>query len=501
MTGVRKAFGATMALDAVNLSVNAGEVHALIGENGAGKSTLMKVLSGALRPDAGSISLDGVAYQPGNPVAGRRAGVAMIYQELTIAGDLTVADNICLGAWPARFGWIQGRQRNAIAARALADVGADLPLQGRAGDLTNGQQQLLEIARALAGSPRVLVLDEPTSSLTRSDVEQLFRVVRTLAARGVAIIYISHFLEEIQTVCDRYTVLRDGCSVATGTVADTTPDALIRAMVGRDVSEIYPRIPHASGPDLLELTGVTGRTLPHRVNAVVQQGEIVGLFGLIGAGRTETARCLFGLDPVTQGRIRIHGTDTTHLSPARMLARGVGLLSENRKEEGLLLGQSLADNLTLTRLGPYTVASLVSARKQQAATRDWMERLGVKAAGPAQSVGELSGGNQQKIALGRLLHHDCRLLILDEPTRGVDIGAKATIYQLIGELAAQGKTIVIISSYIPELLGICDRVAAMCRGELGPLRNVTEWTEASLLAAAIGQDAPASAPASLPTDL
>jgi ribose transport system ATP-binding protein len=489
MTGVRKAFGATQALSGVDLQVAAGEVHALIGENGAGKSTLMKVLSGAHAPDAGTIALDGAPFRPGDPLAARRAGVAIVYQELAIAPHLSVAENVLLGHLPARCGVVRGHERDRVAHAAMALLGrGDLPLHRPAGQLSLAERQLVEIARAIATSPRVLVLDEPTSSLTRGDAEHLLTVVRRLAARGVAVVYISHYLEEVLRGCDRYTVLRDGATVASGAVADATIPGLIRHMVGRAVDEAYPRVPHAIGEPVLAVRDLAGMAKPAAASFVLRRGEILGVFGLVGAGRTETLRALFGLDPRRGGAVRFAGGDGRR-SPAGWLRAGLGLVSENRKEEGLLLDLPIADNLTLTRLGPYVRVGLLSGRRQRAATADWMERLGVRAAGPGQAVGQLSGGNQQKVAIGRLLHHGCQVLLLDEPTRGVDIGAKAAIYRLIGELAARGTAIVLVSSYLPELLGVCDSVAAMCRGVLGEARPAAEWSEEALLAAAIGQEA------------
>lgn len=492
MHGVRKAFGATQALAGVDLTVAAGEVHALIGENGAGKSTLMKVLSGAHRPDAGTVTLAGRPFAPGDPVAARRAGVAMIYQELTIAADLDVAENVLLGQWPSRAGLVRVGERDRLARAALSRLGAgDLDLRRRAGSLTNAQQQLVEIARALVGAPKVLVLDEPTSSLTTQEVERLFAVIRDLAAQGVAVVYISHFLEEVQAVCQRYTVLRDGASVGSGTVAGTPVTELISTMVGRAVTDIYPRIPHQRGAPILHLRDLAGRAKPRNASLTLHRGEILGIFGLIGAGRTEMARACFGLDPITAGRVELGGVDATGRTPGAMLHAGVGLLSENRKEEGLLLDQSIADNLTLTRLGPYAIATLIRSAAQRKAAATWVERLQIKVRDVDQPVGDLSGGNQQKVALARLLHHDCAVFILDEPTRGIDIGAKTIIYQRIGDLAAAGKAVLMISSYLPELLGVCDTIAAMCRGVLGEARPAAAWTEAGLLAAAIGQEAAA----------
>ena len=489
MRGVRKAFAATQALAGVDLEVAAGEVHALIGENGAGKSTLMKVLSGAHAPDAGTVTLDDATFRPGDPIAARRLGIAIVYQELAIAPHLSIAENVLLGHLPVRGGLVHGRERDRIARAALAVLGrSDLPLDQPAGTLSLAEQQLVEIARAIASAPKVLVLDEPTSSLTRSDAEHLLAVVRRLAVRGVSVIYISHFLEDVMRGCDRFTVLRDGASVAHGAVAETTIPTLIRHMVGREVTEIYPRIPHTIGEPLLSVRDLAGLNKPTQASFVLRQGEIFGVFGLVGAGRSEMLRALFGLDARRAGAVRFAGADGRR-SPSTWLRAGLGMASENRKEEGLLLDLPIADNMTLSKLSPYVRLGLLSNRQQAAATSTWMTRLGVKASGPSQAVGHLSGGNQQKVAIGRLLHHGCRVLLLDEPTRGIDIGAKAAIYRLIGELAATGTAIILVSSYIPELLGICDTVAAMSRGILGDARPVGEWNDDSLLAAAIGQEA------------
>jgi len=485
---VAKRFGTTVALDGVSLEVASGEVHALIGENGAGKSTLMKVLSGAHRPDAGSLTLDGQPFEPSDPLHAHNCGVAMIYQELNLAPDLSVEENILLGREPAALGWLRRGERRRLAKRALEEIGQpQMPLDTPVRSLTIAQQQLVEIARALVGEPRVLIMDEPTSSLTQVDTENLFGVIERMSRRGVSVIYISHFLEECQRVASRFTVLRDGRSVGSGAMAGTALDSIIQLMVGRTVDEIYPRTSRAAGEPVLELRGVAGLAKPSRVDLTLRAGEIVGLFGLVGAGRTETLRAVFGLDRLANGIVKIFSHEATRSTPAKRLANGVGLLSEDRKEEGLLLGRSIADNLTLTRLGPVTRLGIVNGTAQAAAAGKWMAKLDVKASDAAQPVGELSGGNQQKIALGRLLHHEADILLLDEPTRGIDVGSKAQIYRLMNELAAQGKALVFVSSYLPELLGVCDRIGVMFRGELSEVRPVADWSEAEIIRAAVGQ--------------
>ena len=489
MSGVQKAFGATRALKNVSFAVAPGEVHALIGENGAGKSTLMKILSGAYRADSGTIAIDGQPFKPENPHHARRCGIAMIYQELTLAPHLSVEENILLGAEPSTLGWLNRSKRHDLARRALAELQSEsIPLSSHVSTLSVAQKQIVEIARALIGEPKVLVMDEPTSSLTQVDAENLFQVINRLRARGVSVIYISHFLEECQRLCQHYTVLRDGESVGTGDMATVKLPEIIRLMVGRDLTEIYPRTPHQLGAPVLEVKSLSGTPKPQSVSFILRAGEILGLAGLVGAGRTETLRALFGLDRIHDGVVVVSGQERTHQSPARRLRDGIGLLSENRKEEGLMLNRSLADNLTITRFSPVATAGFVSAARQQRATQEWMEKLQVRARDAAQPISELSGGNQQKIAIGRLLHHEAQIFLLDEPTRGIDVGSKAQIYRLMGELAAQGKSVVFVSSYLPELLGVCDTIAVMCRGVLSAAKPVSEWTEHGIIAAAVGAE-------------
>lgn len=488
MRGVRKAFGATLALDNVAFSVRAGEVHALVGENGAGKSTLMKVLSGAVRPDRGEMWLDGERYEPRSPLDGRRRGVGMIYQELSLAPHLSVQDNILLGNESTKLGWVRARTQRARVEEALAVLGhPEIRPQARVGCLPTGAQQLVEIARALAVQCRVLVFDEPTSSLARDDVERLFGLIGRLRAQGLGIVYISHFLEEVQRVADRFTVLRDGRSVGCGPAQSTTATEIVRLMVGRDVREMFPRSARTPGDLLLEVRDLAGVAKPESASLDLRRGEVLGIAGLVGAGRTELVRALFGLDPVRRGHIRL-GVWVGPASPANRLRQGMGLLSENRKEEGLATGLTVADNLTLSRLSGLGPPGLVWPWRQSAAAEQWIHALSIRCDGPSQRVSDLSGGNQQKVALARLLHHDVDVLLLDEPTRGIDVGSKAQIYQLIDDLAARrGKAILLVSSYLPELFGVCDRIAVMCRGVLGPARSVAALDEDQVMLEATGQ--------------
>jgi ribose transport system ATP-binding protein len=489
MRGVRKAFGATRAVNGVDFAVAAGEVCALVGQNGAGKSTLMGILSGAIRPDAGTMTLDGQPYQPREPIDARRAGVAMIHQELSLAPHLSVMENIGLGVEPVRHGLIDwGRLRDA-ATGALAQLGhPEIRPEAMVAGLSPAGQQLVEVARALASGARVVVLDEPTSSLTHGDVERLFALIRLLKAQGLAIVYISHFIEEVKAISDRVVVLRDGANAGGGRTADLSPQMIVERMVGREVEDLYPRTPREPGAALLELSEVQ----PGGATLTLRRGEIVGIAGLLGAGRTRLLRTIFGLEAVRSGRITV-GMYSGPASPSARWAQGVGMLSENRAAEGLAIGLSIADNLTLSHLTDLGPGFFVLPSRQAAAASRWMERIGIRSAGPRQPVGELSGGNQQKVAIARLMHHDVDLLVLDEPTRGIDVGSKAQIYALLdalaggkGDLAARPRAILMVSSYLPELLGLCDRIAVMCRGRLGPARPTSEWTEHSLLMEASG---------------
>ena len=489
---VHKAFGGTVALDGVTFSLAQGEVHALIGENGAGKSTLMRVLGGEVRCDRGTMHFEGNPWTPSGPHDARRAGVAMIHQELALAPHLSVAENIALGCEPPGVGWgrmrpLARRTMRATARTALATLGFDdIDPESTIDAIGPGQRQIVEIARAIASKARVLVMDEPTTSLSREDAARVLEVVGRLQRDGASIVYISHFLEEVCAIADRWTVLRDGKSVAEGAMEGTTNNTLIEAMTGRPLDEIFPKRTPKMGGVRLRAENISGIDRPSSASIDVRRGEIIGLSGLVGGGRTEFLRVLAGLDPMKGGTLSIDGNDVPpSASVKQRLVYGCGLLSEDRKSEGLALSMSIAVNMLLSRLGTATSMWFLRTPQMTAQSNELIERLGVKVSDAWDAVGTLSGGNQQKVALARLLHQEASVLFLDEPTRGIDVGSKVQIYRLLDQLALAGCSIVVSSGYAPELLGLCDRIAVMHRGVLGPLRAAGECSEASLMREAV----------------
>ncbi|KAA3607284.1 MAG: sugar ABC transporter ATP-binding protein [Planctomycetota bacterium] len=485
--GVGKRFGATQALDQVNLDVRAGEVHALLGENGAGKSTLMKILAGAQSADQGDMLLDQRPFRPSGPKEARQAGVSIVYQELNLAPHLTVEENLLLGLEESRFGFLERRRSRRRVTEALQrlqrpDIQPKTPVHR----LSPAARQLVEIARAFMTEARILILDEPTSSLGLNDIEHLFQVIDQLRNSGVAVIYISHFLEEVQRIGDRFTVLRDGRTVGEGRLQDFSMDQLVAQMIGRELQDMFPKVPHQVGNPILKLEAISGRPMPVNADLELKRGEVLGLAGLVGAGRTELLRTLFGLDPAGRGRLHISDKEYSlrHLAPSRLLQAGVGLLSEDRAQEGLALNRSVEENIHLSHLKPFTRGRFLSLPALARSAQNWIQTLGIRVQHPGQAVHALSGGNQQKVALARLLHHDVDVLLLDEPTRGVDVASKAQIYRLIGELAASGKAVLVVSSYTPELLGICDRIAVMHRGRVAAVKAAQAWDEHAILTVA-----------------
>lgn len=482
--GISKRFGATQALREVSFDVEPGEVHALVGENGSGKTTLMRAMCGETIPDAGEMTLADDPYRPQGPHDAHRRGVALIHQELAVCAHLSVAENVRLGSEPQARGLLARKAMAESARRSLAQLGhGDLDPWEQVGRLPVAMRQIVEIARALAADARVVIFDEPTSSLTQSDAERLFEVVAQLRRQGKAIVYISHFLDEIERVADRVSVLRDGEKVGTFPASEVSRDRMVTLMVGREVEAMYPRSSRVSGDVLLEIEGLAGVSKPTRASLAVRRGEVLGIAGLTASGRTELLRAIFGLDAVRKGRITV-GTYSGPASPARRWRQGIGMLSEDRKGEGLAMNLTISDNINLAGTNR---AFWVSPKGMRRDAETWVERLRVRCQGPDQPVSALSGGNQQKVAIGRLLAYGVDLLLLDEPTRGIDVGSKAEIYALMDRLVQSGRAVVMVSGYLPELLGVCDRIAVMHRGELGPPVDARSLEEARLASMVAGE--------------
>ena len=472
---VAKRFGATTALDGVDFTLRAGEVHALIGENGAGKSTLMNILAGAVRPDRGAMQVDGRPYAPGGPGDARRRGIALIHQELCLCPHLSAAENMLLGLEPARGGWVD---RGAARRRALALLvhfgRPTLHPDDRVADLPLAAQQVVEICRALAADARILLMDEPTSSLQREDVDRLFALIRQLATRGIAIIYISHFLEEVREIAAHYTILRDGRSVDGGSIADTSNDQLIAHMVGRATLTPWPPLRSGEGERhegnvILAVHDVAAPPVLKQASFELRRGEVLGIAGLIGSGRSELVRALFGLEPRAAGRIVLRGQQLAvrGARPARRLAQGFGYLSENRGREGLALHLSVADNLTATRFSACSPGwGWLDLDRQRAAAQQWIDALHVRAASPAQPVRALSGGNQQKLIIGREFELPPKLLLVSQPTRGVDIGAIEFIHRKIVALRDEGCAVLLVSAELEEVTALSDRLLVIHDGRI-----------------------------------
>jgi ribose transport system ATP-binding protein len=485
MTGVCKQFPGVQALQDATLDVAPGEVHVLLGENGAGKSTLMKVLCGQYTADDGSIDFAGRRITPESPTDAERHGLVMIHQELNLIPGLTVAENIFLGHEPSRWGFIlddvMRETSRELLRRVRCEVEPDVPVAR----LSVAEQQLVEIARALKEEARLLVMDEPTAALADHEIEALFSVIRGLVRDGVPVIYISHRMREIFEIGDRVTVMRDGRTVGTRRVQETDANELIRLMVGRTIDEQIAKRRVAIGNPVLEVDGLAREGFVSPISFSVGAGEILGVAGLMGSGRTELARAVFGADPVAAGAVRVGGTSIPGNNPAASIAAGLGFLTEDRKGQGLVLQMSIAENITLTSLDEISRHGVLDLTAERERVGALVEKLDIRAPSLDQEAVSLSGGNQQKVVLARWLAAGCRVLLFDEPTRGIDVGAKAEIYELIGELVERGVAVVLISSEMPELLGLADRVAVMHEGRLQGVLDRTEATQERILELAL----------------
>src|SRR5215472_4719893 len=485
---ITKSYDGVCALKNVCFELRAGEVHALVGENGAGKSTLVKIITGAVLPDTGSIVLAGRPITANSPQVAKSLGIAAIYQQPTIFGELTVAENIALGfeetrPW-RRVNW-NARYRRAEAL--LKRVGARIELDADAAGLRMAEQQLIEIARALGSNAKILILDEPTACLSQNETEILFAVLRGLRAQGVGVIFISHRLEELSAIADRVTVLRDGAAVATRSMSRTGREELIQLMVGRELSAIFPARSVKPGNVVLELRGFKrGATQGSGVSLSLRAGEILGLAGLIGAGRSSLAKTIFGLMRAEAGDILLHGKSIRVRNSTDAIRHGIAYLPEDRRRHGIIPQMAVDANISLAALDSFVRHGAIDFRKERETAVAYVRRFSIKTAAIRSAVATLSGGNQQKVALSRWLETKPQVLILDEPTQGVDVGAKAEIHALIGDLASQGMAILMISSELPELLGMCDRIAVMCSGGITGILDRAEATQQAILALALG---------------
>ena len=486
MRGISKRYPGAQALRDASLDVRAGEVHIVAGENGAGKSTLMKVLSGAVRADAGEILLDGRRVELESPLQARRLGISTIYQELTLVPHLSVAENIFLGKTPTRWGGIVdwGRMRQE-ASRILDGLGVEIDGDAPVHSLRLAQQQMVEVARALSDEARILVMDEPTSALSQREVANLFATIARVTATGVAVVYISHRMDEVFRIGHRVTVLRDGCHIATRAIADVTAAELVRLMADREVADHYPRRAHSIGDALLGVERLEGGGL-HEISFVLHRGEILGIAGLIGAGRTRLARALVGADAVDEKRVVVRGTAARIDTPIDAARAGIGFLPEDRKQQGLVLPLSVQRNMSLSHLSALARFGIVDAAKERVEAGDAIVNLRIRTPGPDQRVLHLSGGNQQKVVLAKWLAAHADILIFDEPTRGIDVAARQDIYLLMNRLVEHGAGIIMISSDLPEVLGMSDRILVMRGGHIVTELAAREATDAGVLQAALG---------------
>lgn len=497
--GIGKRFPGTVALRGVSFEIKAGSCHAIMGENGAGKSTLGKILAGLCRPDEGSLEIEGKAYRFNSPLEAQRAGVGMVHQELSFCPNLTVAENICLSDLPHRRGAVDWRRLHEKAQRYLDEIGVTTGVDQVLGSLTTGQVQLVQIAASLATGARIFVMDEPTSSLSTEESHRLEKLIEKLRLEEVTIVYISHRMEEIFRICDAVTVMRDGEHIATMPLSETNENQLVELMIGRTWQNFFPnhseRVP---GSERLRVEGLSSLGKFRDVSFTVRAGEVIGMAGLVGAGRSEVAMAIFGLDAQRTGRVLIEGREVSIRNPREAMNHGIGLVSEDRKMHGLIPELGCGQNITLCSLHRVAPHGVIRHRKEGRLVTDFMGKLRVKAASTSAPVKVLSGGNQQKVVLAKWLARQCRILILDEPTRGVDVGVKAEIHQLIDDLAADGYAILMISSELPEVLNLSSRVMVMRNGRIVGTLARGEATQGRIMQLMAGNSV--NAPQTLPLD-
>jgi len=487
MKNIHKSFGTNRVLAGVDFDLREGEVHALMGENGAGKSTLMNILTGLHSRDEGTIVIDGQETYFSSPKEAEEKGIAFIHQELNIWPEMTVLDNLFIGKEPTSgLGFLNMKQMKALAKEQFGKLSVTIPLTQEAGECSVGQQQMIEIAKALMTKAKVIIMDEPTAALTEREIEKLFEVIRSLKKEGVSIVYISHRMEEIFTICDRITVMRDGKSVDTKPIPDTNFDEVVRKMVGRELTERYPARHPVPGDVVLEVKNISSKGKFENVSFSVRAGEIVGMSGLMGAGRTEMMRAIFGLDPLDSGEIWVRGKKVNIRKPDDAVKHGIGFITEDRKDEGLVLDFSVRENMALTNLFSFSSKGFISAKKELDFVDTLTKRLQIKTHTTETPARNLSGGNQQKVVIAKWIGIGPSVLILDEPTRGVDVGAKREIYQLMNELTERGVAILMVSSELPEVLGMSDRILVVHEGRISGEVSGENATQEQIMTLATG---------------
>lgn len=487
MTGIMKSFGTNQVLDNAGFFLRDGEVHALMGENGAGKSTLMKILTGVYTRDGGIVKVNGQEVNYSNPQEAEAAGIVFIYQELNVMFDLTVEENLFMGKEITKgFGICDKKAMRAKAEEVLERMGVSIPVDTVMSDLSVGQQQMIEICKALLVDAKVIIMDEPTAALTQSETAALFEVIENLKKRGVSIVYISHRMEEIFELCDRITVLRDGQYINTCEIKDITMDDVVKMMIGREIGERYPSRNHSVGKTVFEVKGLSRKGAFNDVSFTVGAGEVLGVSGLMGAGRTEIMQAVFGYLPADSGEILIDGQPVKIKNPMDAMKAGIGFITEDRKVEGLMLDKTIRENIALANLGTISGSGVISKAKEKSLISRGIEEFKIRCFGTEHECGNLSGGNQQKVVLAKWIYTEPKILILDEPTRGVDIGAKKEIYNVINDMARKGVAIIMVSSELPEILGMSDRVMVVREGDVRGILNIENASQESIMTLATG---------------